>query len=124
MMKSRNAVVITSAVMFLMMFFGYEIGSARDRSITPARIGIVSVRRVFENNKKNANWQQKMEKERASMMEQMQQKAKEIDAAKADMATRKEGSSDYMRLMRQVMEETAKLEIGRASCRERVCHRV
>jgi Skp family chaperone for outer membrane proteins len=109
-MKKTKSLMIIAVVMALMLTFGYEMGSARDKSITPARIGVVNIRRVFENNKKNAQWQKQMEQQRDSMVEHMEKMAKDIEAAKADMATRKKGSKDYQNLMQEVMEKRAQLE--------------
>ncbi len=108
MKKTKSLMIL--AVMTLMLTFGYEIGSARDKSITPARIGVVNIRRVFEKNKKNEQWQKQMEQERDAMVEHMEKMAKEIEAAKADMATRKKGSKDYQNLMQEIMEKRAQLE--------------
>jgi len=110
-MKARNIIIgiLTAAVISLSV--GYEQGWAKAKEeIAPARIAVVSVRRILENSKKNAQWEAKARAEGEKIMAELDKLSKELQAIEADMATRKVGSSDYLKLMREGTEKQAILE--------------
>lgn len=74
-----------------------------------SRIAVVSVRRIFENCKKNTQWQQVMEGERKKIVAELEKISSEAKAFKADMETRKPGSTDYLNLMREMIEKESLL---------------
>jgi len=68
------------------------------------------VRRILENTKKNAQWEAKVRAEGEKIRMELEKLSKELGAIEADMATRKVGSSDYLKLMREGTEKQAILE--------------
>ena len=111
--KSFTVVLLGSVVL---AFWSYERGLAAARKeITPARIGIVSVNRILTNSKKHAQWQDKMAVEEQASRAEVEKLGKELEAVKADMATRKVGSNDYMKLMRQSTDKEAAYEARKQS---------
>lgn len=110
-MKARNVIIglLTAAVISLSV--GYEHGWAKAKEgISPARVGVVSVRRVLENSRKNAQWETKARADGEKIRMELEKLSKELGAIEADMATRKVGSSDYLQLMREGTEKQAVLE--------------
>jgi len=110
-MKARNVIIglLTAAVISLSV--GYEHGWAEAKEeISPARVGVVSVRRVLENSRKNAQWEAKARADGEKIRMELEKLSKELGAIEADMATRKVGSSDYLQLMREGTEKQAVLE--------------
>ncbi len=77
---------------------------------SPSRIAVVSIRRIFENCRKNTQWQQVMEAERKKIMAELEKISSEARAFMADMETRKPGSTDYLNLMREMMEKESLLD--------------
>ena len=110
-MRSGKIVVLMLIAFSILLIAGYQSGWAQaKKEITPAKIGVVSIRRILEESQKNADWDKKMQAEGEEIMGQLQKFSKEAEAIKADMDTRKVGSSDYLKLMGEVMERKAQLE--------------
>lgn len=110
-MKTRNIVIVILTAVTIWLGMGYEQGWAKSKEeIAPARIAVVSVRRVLENTKKSALWEEKARTEGKKIMAELEKLSKELQAIEADMATRKVGSSDYLKLMREGTEKQAILE--------------
>ena len=110
-MKTKNTIILIVLCSLALGLFGYEYAWAKSKKdFKPAKIGVVSIRRVFENSKKNTKWQADMDQERRQMVSELEKIATEIKAIKADMDTRKPGSTDYQNLMRNSMEKEAGLE--------------
>lgn len=110
-MKTRNIVIVILTAVTIWLGMGYEQGWAKSKEeIAPARIAVVSVRRVLENTKKSALWEEKARTKGKKIMAELEKLSKELQAIEADMATRKVGSSDYLKLMREGTEKQAILE--------------
>jgi len=110
-MKARNIVIGILAAAVISLSVGYEQGWAKAKEeIAPARIGVASVRRIIENSRKNAQWEAKARAEGEKIRMEREKLSKELGAIEADMATRKVGSSDYLKLMREGTEKQAILE--------------
>ncbi len=110
-MKARNIIIGILAAAVISLSVGYEQGWAKAKEeIAPARIAVVSVRRILENTKKNAQWEAKARAEGEKVRMELEKLSKELGAIEADMATRKVGSSDYLKLMREGTEKQAILE--------------
>lgn len=110
-MKIKNAIVSIVLCSLLFGAFGYEYSWAKaKKEISPAKIGVVSIRRAFESSKRNTQWQADMERDSKKIVAELEKLSAEITAVRADMETRKPGSSDYLNLMRETMEKSASLE--------------
>ncbi len=110
-MKARNIIIGILAVAVISLSVVYEQGWAQTKEkIAPARIAVVSVRRILENSKTNAQWEVKVRAEGEKIRAELDKLSKEIRAIEADLATRKVGSSDYLDLMRNGTEKQAVLE--------------
>jgi len=115
-MKFRKVLTVVVLGSVALAFLSYERGLAAARKeITPARIGIVSVNRILTNSKKHAQWQEKMAVEEQTVRGEIDKLGKELEAVKADMATRKVGSNDYMKLMREALNKEAAYEARKQS---------
>lgn len=110
-MRSGKIVVLMLIAFSILLTVGYQSGWAQaKKEISPAKIGVVSIRVILEKSKKNADWDKKMKAEGEAIMAKLQKFSKEIEALRADMDTRKVGSSDYLKLMAEGMEKKAQLE--------------
>ncbi len=76
---------------------------------SPNRIAVVSVRMIFENCRKNTQWQQVMEGERTKIVAELEKISSEARAFRADMETRKPGSTDYTNLMYEMIKKESLL---------------
>jgi Skp family chaperone for outer membrane proteins len=110
-MYGRNIIIGTLTAVIILLGAGYEQGWAEaGKKIEPAKIAVVSVRRILENSKTNALWEEKIRAESEKIRAELDKLSKELQAIEADMATRKVGSSDYLKLMREGTEKQAVLE--------------
>ena len=110
-MKVRNIIIGILVAAAISLSVGYEQGWAKSKDeIAPARIAVVSVRRILENSKTNAQWEAKARAESEKIRAELEKLSKELQAIEADMATRKVGSSDYLKLMGEGTEKQAILE--------------
>jgi len=110
-MKAGNIIIGILLAAVISLCVGYEQGWAKTKDeIEPARIAVVSVRRILENSRTNAQWEAKARAESEKIRAELDKLSKELKAIEADMATRKVGSSDYLKLMREGAEKQAILE--------------
>jgi Skp family chaperone for outer membrane proteins len=107
----KNTVVIGLAAFMVVGLFGYEKLCAEPKAAgAPAKIALVSIRSVFQNCKKNADYKAKMTAEQDKIIAELDKLNKEIDALQADLKTRKAGSDESLKLMKDITEKKASLE--------------
>jgi len=95
----------------VLLVFAYGHGWADvTKDEADSRIGVVSIRRVFQECKTNAKYRQEATAEQDKVIAELQKLSKEIEAEKAGLKTLKTGSSDYMEQVRVLLEKQAKLE--------------
>jgi len=70
----------------------------------------VSVRKIFQDCKRNTKYKQEMSAERDKMEAELEKLSKEIDLDKAEIKTLKQNSSDYAERMKAILEKQAKLQ--------------
>lgn len=109
-MKSRDLMLVV-LVLVLAVCMAYNVSLARENQrFEPAKIAVVSMRRVFENNKKNLEWNKKMDEKREQYLGELRALKKQIDADRADMETRKKDSADYKELRKVAFEKQSTLD--------------
>jgi Skp family chaperone for outer membrane proteins len=89
----------------------FDAGVAQSKS-EPAgsvNIGVVSVKRIFDESKKNARFKDEMTAEQEKVLAQLEKTRAEIEAEKAGLKTLKPGSSEHMDQVKVLMEKQAKL---------------
>ena len=110
-MKIKNAVILTVLCSLFLGVFGYEYSWAKaKKEFSPVKVGVVSISQVFRNSKRNAKWQEEIERERKRLVAELEKQSSEIKAIKAEMETRKPDSIDYRNLMREMLEKNVLLE--------------
>jgi Skp family chaperone for outer membrane proteins len=109
--EMKNTVVIGLAAMMVVGLLGYEKLFAEPKAtMGPTKIGLVSVRSIFQNCKKNTDYKTKMMAEQDKIIAELEKLNKAIDAIQADLKTRKTGSEDSLKLMKDIAEKKASLE--------------
>lgn len=110
-MKIKTSVVLGGLLAVLLAGVCLEHSranaAAEDRCL---RIGVVSVRRVFQECKRNEKYRQEAFAERDKVGADLDKLSKEIELDKAGLNTLRPGSSDYSALMKDVFEKQAKLQ--------------
>jgi outer membrane protein len=74
------------------------------------KIGVVSMRKIFQDCKRNAKYRKEAAAERDRMEAELEKLSKEIDLDKAEIKTLKPGSSDYSDRMKEILEKQGKLQ--------------
>jgi Skp family chaperone for outer membrane proteins len=99
--------VLAAAVAFLIFQQGFAAGQ---ETVPPAKIGVVDVTKILENCKKNLQWQEKAEADRAKVQAEFQQMRQDLEALQANLKQRKPGTGDYFALMNEYEEKRAVME--------------
>jgi Skp family chaperone for outer membrane proteins len=110
-MKTHKTVVIGLIAAVIVGAVGYENLFAESKTASgPTKIALVSVRAVFQNCKKNADYKTKMNAEQDKIIVELEKINKELDALQADLKTRKIGSDEYLKLLKDISEKKAYLD--------------
>jgi Skp family chaperone for outer membrane proteins len=89
----------------------YEHSAAKSQAEKPAlKIGVVSVRKIFQGCKKSDRYRQETIAERNKMMAELEKLKKEIDAEEARLNVLKPASSDYIEQAKDVYVKRANLQ--------------
>jgi Skp family chaperone for outer membrane proteins len=74
------------------------------------KIGVVSVRKIFQDCRRNVKYRQDLSAERDKMAAELEKLSKEIDADKASLKTLKQDSTDYDVTMMEILDKQGKLQ--------------
>jgi len=74
------------------------------------KIGVVSVRKIFQDCKRNTKYRQEMLAERDKLEAELESMSKEIDASKSKLKMLKPGSADYLSGMKDVFDKQGSLQ--------------
>jgi Skp family chaperone for outer membrane proteins len=88
-----------------------QYGRAASQATPPAsRIGIVSVRDVFNGSKKHAQYQAQLAKRVSQARAQIEELSKQVDGAEVELKGLKQGTADYVKQYQAVLEARSKLQ--------------
>lgn len=112
-MKSKTIVLgclITAAVLFT--GYGYSLGQPKaDKPASAAsKIGVVNVRQIFRNCKRNAKYREQALAEQVKMKAEEEKLTKEIEAQEAGLKALKPASPDYMTQYKELLVKRGNLE--------------
>jgi Skp family chaperone for outer membrane proteins len=107
--KSMGLVVCTAFLTLANVAAGAEKGSASSEGKC-LKIGVVSVRKIFQDCKRNVKYRQELSAERDKMAAELEKISKEIDADKASLKTLKQDSTDYDVVMMEMLDKQGKLQ--------------
>jgi Skp family chaperone for outer membrane proteins len=74
------------------------------------KIGVVSVRKIFQDCKRNVKYRRDLTAERDKLETELEKLSKEIDLEKMGLKTLKQGSPDYLSAMKEIFEKQARLQ--------------
>jgi len=108
-MKRRTMLMaLVIGVVALLATFEYS-GAAQPGAAT-SKIGVVSVRTVFNNTRQQSQYQTQAMAKRSRERAELQKLAAEIKAAEADLEASKPGTADYLQRMQPIIQKRAQLE--------------
>jgi Skp family chaperone for outer membrane proteins len=109
-MKKINliaAAIVAGAGLFVL---GNEYSLAKDKSIAPAKIGIVSIKEIFDKCVMKTEVEKALAAEGDKRFAEIKKLEESIETDKTAMAKFKEGTQDYMDLLKGLMMKQSQLE--------------
>jgi Skp family chaperone for outer membrane proteins len=107
-MKLKSIVVMVLVI--IMSGFIVNAGAVRAADNKCLKIGVVSVRKIFQDCKRNTKYRQEMTAERDKLEAELDSLSKDIDASKSKLKMLKQGSADYLSGMKDVFDKQASLQ--------------
>ena len=90
-----------------------QYGRAASQATPPSsRIGIVSVRDVFNGSKKHAQYQAQLAKRLNQARAQIDELNKQVESAEVELKQTKQGTADYVTRYQAALEARSKLQNG------------
>lgn len=112
-MKTK-AVVLYCLIGVIVLFAGHEYGLAKSKADKAvANIGVVDIRRVFRDCKRNAKYGASAMAEESKWNAEQERLTKEIESRGAGLKALKPGSSDYLAQVKELLQKQADLEAAR-----------
>ena len=109
-MKIRTT-ILSCLIGVIVLSFAYEYSRAGSGTDTPPlKIAVVSVLKIFQECKKNDKFKQEFVAENNKVMAELEKLSKEIEAEKAGLKTLKAGSSNYMSMVKAILQKQASLQ--------------
>jgi len=106
-----RTVVLSCMATAIILSCAYECSGAETKTDKSSlKIGVVSIRTIFQECRRNVKYRAEMSAERDKVIAELDKLAKEIDADKAGLKTLKEGSSDYLASLKEILEKQAKVQ--------------
>lgn len=110
-MKIKATIVLGCLVCMIVLFSAHEASPAKSIADNPKfKIGVVSVRKIFQNCERTAKYREEAVAERDKIEAQLDKLAEEFEAEKEGLRALKTGSSDHMALMKEVLTKQAILQ--------------
>ena len=107
-MKLKSIVVMVLVI--IMSGFIVSAGAVRAADNKCLKIGVVSVRKIFQDCKRNTKYRKEMTAERDKLEAELESLSKDIDASKSKLKMLKQGSADYLSGMKDVFDKQASLQ--------------
>ena len=113
-MKTRNFITIAILTGLSLSIIGFEYTlAAKEKAIPTPKIGVVSVKDVFDKCQMKAEVEKTLAAEGEKKVAELKKLEETIEADKAALGKRKQDSEDYMQLLQGLMLEQSKLEAQR-----------
>ncbi|RPJ37549.1 MAG: OmpH family outer membrane protein [Planctomycetaceae bacterium] len=108
---AKTVGILLGVVALLATFqYGY---AASESAPAVSKIGIVSVRTVFNTSTRHAQYRSQVLQAQSRARAQLDSTAKEIEAEEAGLKALKEGTADYMKQLQAILKKRADLESQR-----------
>ncbi len=110
-MKLKSIIVMV----LVMVMSGFIVNAWAEKAAASGdnkclKIGVVSVRKIFQDCRRNVKYKQEMMAERDKLEAELESLSKQIDASKSSLKMLKPGSADYLSGMKEVLEKQGSLQ--------------
>jgi Skp family chaperone for outer membrane proteins len=110
-MKLKLMVLVVLMAAVFVLFTGLGFGKdAPSGDAKCLKIGVVSVRKIFQDCRRNIKYKQEITAERDKLEAELENLSKQIDAGKSSLKMLKPGSADYLSGMKDVLDKQASLQ--------------
>ncbi|MGA2916019.1 MAG: OmpH family outer membrane protein [Sedimentisphaerales bacterium] len=110
-MKTKSFIAVTIVAVIGLLFIAFEYSqAAKEKASSSPKIGIVSVKEVFENCPMKADVEKTLAAEGEKRFAELKKLEETIDADKAALSKRKEYSQDYMEMLQALMLKQSQLD--------------
>jgi len=107
-MKTRLVILgCLVGVVFLLTRWGAAEPAATIPQGGECDIGIISVRKIFQDCKRGARYSEQASAEQQRLKAELEKMSKEVEAGEAGLKALKPGSGDYMAQMKELLEKRA-----------------
>lgn len=103
-------ILLCVAALLATIQYGY---AAPESPAATSKIGIVSIRTVFNTSKRHAQYRSQVLQAQSRARAQVEDMTKEIDAEEAGLKALKEGTADYMKQLQTILKKRADLDSQR-----------
>jgi Skp family chaperone for outer membrane proteins len=107
-MKLKSMIV--TVLLIVLSGFIVSVGADKAPDNKYLKIGVVSVRKIFQDCKRNAKYKQDMTAERDQMENELDTLSKQIEIGKNSLKKLKPGSADYLSGMKDILEKQGTLQ--------------
>ncbi|MCK4753103.1 MAG: OmpH family outer membrane protein [Planctomycetes bacterium] len=107
-MKAK-LVVLGCLISIVVLFMGYEAGEAKSKSSGGLQIGVVNIRKIFQESKTHLRYREETKAEQERLIAELSKLGAEIEVERAGLSALKPNSSDYMEQMKTMFEKQANL---------------
>jgi Skp family chaperone for outer membrane proteins len=109
-MKKINLIAIAILAGVGLFVLGNEYSSAKDKSIAPAKIGIVSVKEIFDKCTMKTEVEKALSAEGDKRFAEIKKLEEGVETDKTALSKFKEGTQDYMDMLKGLMMKQSQLE--------------
>jgi Skp family chaperone for outer membrane proteins len=104
-MKIKMLIISCVAVLLALCFTNSM--AEQTAAANGTKIGVVSVRLIFQDCKRNAAYRDQAKAEEDKVVAELKKLSKELEAAKAGLDTLKQGSSEHLALVKDILQKQA-----------------
>lgn len=105
-----KTIVLYCLTGLIVLALSYENGLANSKEQqidSGIKVGVVSIRKIFEQSKKNADYKERVNTEQSRIVAELEKIRAELDAEKAGLKTLKTGSSEHLAQMKEILRKQA-----------------
>ncbi len=109
-MKKKNLIIVSFVIAGLGLFI---LGAAKSKIVSPAKIGIVSIKEVFDKCTMKAEVEKTLSDEGDKRFAELKRLEESIESGKVTLHKFREGSQDYLDTLKDLMMKQSQLEAQR-----------
>lgn len=106
---SKKTIYVVSLIGVVLLLFAFNGNIVKSKSSSEKAIGVVSVKRIFDESKKNAQYQEEMAAQQKKNLAEIDKAKADYDAELAGLKTIKTGTDEYMARMKEVINKKAEV---------------